>query len=87
MANRLIELYELPYLDPVSRGLLPATMLEHLTKHNIQALSPYVCVLESGITRNALNIASAACTEHDGASRSCLAIVKTDVYVLWNFYP
>ncbi|KAF9076732.1 hypothetical protein BDP27DRAFT_1283456 [Rhodocollybia butyracea] len=35
---RHIELYELPYLDPVR--LLPKDMVLHLTKHNVQALSP-----------------------------------------------
>ncbi|KAJ3970560.1 hypothetical protein EV361DRAFT_915329 [Lentinula raphanica] len=35
---RHVELYELPYLDPVR--LLPMEMISHLTKHNIQALSP-----------------------------------------------
>ncbi|KAJ4478198.1 hypothetical protein J3R30DRAFT_3289949 [Lentinula aciculospora] len=35
---RHIELYELPYLDPVR--LLPMEMVSHLTKHNVQALSP-----------------------------------------------
>lgn len=39
--TRLIETYGLPYLDPVSRKLLPANMVAHLTKHNIQALSPH----------------------------------------------
>ncbi|KAG5648986.1 hypothetical protein DXG03_000335 [Asterophora parasitica] len=39
--TRLIESYELPYLDPVVRHLLPTSMTSHLTKHNIQALSPY----------------------------------------------
>ena len=38
----LIEKYELPYLDPVARQLLPGDMVVHLSKHNIQALSPYV---------------------------------------------
>ncbi|KII95103.1 hypothetical protein PLICRDRAFT_202168 [Plicaturopsis crispa FD-325 SS-3] len=37
--QRIIESYELPYLDPVR--LLPATMTCHLTKHAIQLLSPY----------------------------------------------
>ncbi|KAL0070682.1 hypothetical protein AAF712_001903 [Marasmius tenuissimus] len=36
--SRYIERYELPYLDPVR--LLPTDMISHLTKHNIQALSP-----------------------------------------------
>jgi len=40
--SRLIERYELPYLDPVARQLLPEDMVVHLSKHNIQALSPYV---------------------------------------------
>ncbi|KIK68049.1 hypothetical protein GYMLUDRAFT_36871 [Collybiopsis luxurians FD-317 M1] len=35
---RHIELYQLPYLDPIR--LLPADMVSHFTKHNIQALSP-----------------------------------------------
>ncbi|KAJ3989701.1 hypothetical protein F5890DRAFT_1570321 [Lentinula detonsa] len=35
---RHIELFELPYLDPVR--LLPMDMVLHLTKHNVQALSP-----------------------------------------------
>ncbi|KAJ4001064.1 hypothetical protein F5050DRAFT_1561410 [Lentinula boryana] len=35
---RHIELFELPYLDPVR--LLPMDMVSHLTKHNVQALSP-----------------------------------------------
>ncbi|KAJ3869410.1 hypothetical protein EV359DRAFT_30132 [Lentinula novae-zelandiae] len=35
---RHITLYDLPYLDPVR--LLPVEMVSHLTKHNIQALSP-----------------------------------------------
>jgi RNA polymerase I-specific transcription initiation factor RRN7 len=50
LENRLIEAYELPYLDPVSRNLLPANMVAHLTKHNIQALSPYVCPCQPGLT-------------------------------------
>lgn len=45
-SNRLIETYGLPYLDPVSRKLLPANMVAHLTKHNIQALSPHVRVYQ-----------------------------------------
>jgi len=40
---RIIESYELPYLDPVR--LLPPNMVAHLTKHNIRALSPRVCLL------------------------------------------
>ncbi|KAG6890550.1 hypothetical protein C0992_000810 [Termitomyces sp. T32_za158] len=43
---RLIELYELPYLDPIQRRLLPESMVVHLTKHNAQAMSPYVRFLE-----------------------------------------
>jgi RNA polymerase I-specific transcription initiation factor RRN7 len=39
--SRLIDAYELPYLDPVSRKLLPGDMVMHLTKHNIQTLSPF----------------------------------------------
>ncbi|KAF5390663.1 hypothetical protein D9757_002714 [Collybiopsis confluens] len=34
----LVESYKLPYLDPVR--LLPLQMVSHLTKYNIQALSP-----------------------------------------------
>ncbi|KAF9485275.1 hypothetical protein BDN70DRAFT_847983 [Pholiota conissans] len=37
--TRLVENYELPYLDPAVR-VLPLSMVEHLTKHDIQALSP-----------------------------------------------
>jgi len=40
---RIIESYELPYLDPVR--LLPSNMVIHLTKHNIRALSPHVSPL------------------------------------------
>ncbi|KAI0939982.1 hypothetical protein AcV5_001212 [Taiwanofungus camphoratus] len=36
---RLIEAYELPYLDPIR--LLPASLTAHLTKHTAQALSPH----------------------------------------------
>lgn len=36
---KVIESYELPYLDPVR--LLPSDMTSHLTKHHIQALSPF----------------------------------------------
>ncbi|TFK23249.1 hypothetical protein FA15DRAFT_670638 [Coprinopsis marcescibilis] len=36
--SRIIESYELPYLDPCR--LLPQSMVKHLTKHNQQALSP-----------------------------------------------
>ncbi|KAF9268060.1 hypothetical protein L218DRAFT_1053429 [Marasmius fiardii PR-910] len=35
---RYVALYELPYLDPVR--LLPEALTSHLTKHNVQALSP-----------------------------------------------
>ncbi|KAI9507923.1 hypothetical protein F5148DRAFT_1304849 [Russula earlei] len=35
---RLIESYKLPYLEPLHH--LPAGMARHLTKHNVQALSP-----------------------------------------------
>jgi len=35
---RLIESYELPYLEPLHH--LPASMICHLTKHSVQALSP-----------------------------------------------
>ncbi|KAH9965921.1 hypothetical protein BC827DRAFT_1181039 [Russula dissimulans] len=35
---RLIESYKLPYLEPLH--YLPANMIRHLTKHNVQALSP-----------------------------------------------
>jgi len=38
--NRIIESYELPYLDPL--GILPPSVVPHLTKDNIQALSPAV---------------------------------------------
>ena len=41
--RRVIESYDLVYLDPVR--LLPATLVRHLTKHTIQALSPHVCRL------------------------------------------
>lgn len=46
MSLRLIESYNLPYLEPLHH--LPATMVRHLTKHNKQALSPAVrksCIL------------------------------------------
>ncbi|KXN89663.1 RNA polymerase I-specific transcription initiation factor rrn7 [Leucoagaricus sp. SymC.cos] len=36
---RVIESYELPYLDPIR--FLPSSMVAHLTKHSIQALSPH----------------------------------------------
>ncbi|KAJ3555541.1 hypothetical protein NP233_g12182 [Leucocoprinus birnbaumii] len=36
---RIIESYELPYLDPIR--WLPSSMAVHLTKHSIQALSPH----------------------------------------------
>lgn len=36
---KVIESYELPYLDPVR--FLPSNMTSHLTKHHIQALSPF----------------------------------------------
>lgn len=39
---KIIETYELPYLDPVRRGILPASMTVHLTKQTVQALSPHV---------------------------------------------
>ncbi|KAF8505783.1 hypothetical protein F5888DRAFT_1798751 [Russula emetica] len=35
---RLIESYDLPYLEALHH--LPTTMVRHLTKHNVQALSP-----------------------------------------------
>ena len=37
---RLIESYDLPYLEPLHH--LPQSMIRHLTKHNAQALSPAV---------------------------------------------
>ncbi|EAU84839.1 hypothetical protein CC1G_00358 [Coprinopsis cinerea okayama7 len=37
--SRIIESYELPYLDPVR--FLPQSMVQHLTKHRQQALSPH----------------------------------------------
>lgn len=40
MSCRLIESYELPYLEALHH--LPTTMIRHLTKHNVQALSPAV---------------------------------------------
>lgn len=40
MLASLVELHDLPYLDPVR--LLPKDMVLHLTKHNVQALSPAV---------------------------------------------
>lgn len=40
--NRLIQTYELPYLDPVQRGLLPQPMVVHMRKEVIKALSPLV---------------------------------------------
>ncbi|KAG5724960.1 hypothetical protein E4T56_gene12493 [Termitomyces sp. T112] len=39
--TRVIESYKLPYLDPIQRQLLPKSMVVHLTKHTVQALSPY----------------------------------------------
>ncbi|THH32943.1 hypothetical protein EUX98_g1296 [Antrodiella citrinella] len=36
---RAIESYDLVYLDPVRQ--LPATLVRHLTKHNVHALSPH----------------------------------------------
>lgn len=38
--HRVIDLYDLPYMDVVM--LIPQEMRLHLTKHNIQALSPHV---------------------------------------------
>lgn len=38
--RRLIESYDLPYLEALH--YLPTTMVRHLTKHNVQALSPAV---------------------------------------------
>ena len=83
--NRLIEAYELPYLDPVSRKLLPANMVAHLTRHNIQALSPYVRHPTWSLL-NGLNSALAACTDYHDATRSSLATVEKDVFDLWNFH-
>lgn len=40
MSPRLIESYNIPYLEPLHH--LPASMARHLTKHNVQALSPAV---------------------------------------------
>ena len=40
VSSRLIESYQLPYLEALHH--LPATMIRHLTKHNVQALSPAV---------------------------------------------
>ncbi|KAF8812522.1 hypothetical protein BYT27DRAFT_7252044 [Phlegmacium glaucopus] len=37
--SRIIEMYKLPYLEAVE--LLPESMVLHLTKHNIRALSPH----------------------------------------------
>jgi len=37
--RKIIELHELPYLDPVR--LLPTNLTLHLTRHTIQALSPH----------------------------------------------
>jgi hypothetical protein len=42
MSLRLIESYDLPYLEALHH--LPTTMVRHLTKHNVQALSPAVRV-------------------------------------------
>ncbi|KDQ64561.1 hypothetical protein JAAARDRAFT_52507 [Jaapia argillacea MUCL 33604] len=38
---RLAESYDLPYLDPISRNLIPPSMSLHLTKHTTAALSPH----------------------------------------------
>ncbi|TFK55944.1 hypothetical protein OE88DRAFT_1621636 [Heliocybe sulcata] len=38
---KVIEAYELPYLDPVRRGIIPSSMTAHLTKQTVQALSPH----------------------------------------------
>lgn len=56
MKRRLIESYELPYLDPMR--LLPVSMVQHLTKHDAQALSPAVslcCMWASTNVDNVLN--------------------------------
>jgi hypothetical protein len=37
---RLIESYKVPYLEALHH--LPSTVIRHLTKHNVQALSPAV---------------------------------------------
>lgn len=39
-AFRLIECYDLPYLEPLHH--LPESMVRHLTKHSVRALSPLV---------------------------------------------
>ena len=50
LINRIIESYELPYLDPLR--ILPPSVVPHLTKDNIQALSPPVGESHWGINEN-----------------------------------
>lgn len=49
--QRLIECYDLPYLDPVR--LLPQSLTRHLTKHTILSLSPHVSIKHTYLFVNA----------------------------------
>ena len=83
---RLIDAYELPYLDPVSRKLLPGDVVMHLTKHNIQALSPFVSLSITADFRW-VEIVTAACSKCDDATWPRITTLETDVFVLWHFHP
>ena len=64
---RIIESYELPYLDPVR--LLPSNMVIHLTKHNIQALSPHVCLSSFAPLAFGTDICQTACSWYIAGSQ------------------
>jgi len=71
--SRVIESYELPYLDPVR--FLPSNMTSHLTKHHIQALSPFASAffhrMLVSVSRSTRQHAPKAVYIHRLASRLC----------------
>jgi hypothetical protein len=77
LMNRIIESYELPYLDPLR--ILPPSVVPHLTKDNIQALSPPVGKSHRGIidndddgNLNSVRLKQGGCTlSHPVWGRSC----------------
>lgn len=45
--HSLITQYHLPYMDPITRGILPEAMAVHLNSNIARSLSPKVSALHS----------------------------------------
>ena len=75
----MIESFEIPYLEAVR--VLPPDMKIHLTKYNIQALSPPVGIDQLATPLLSLRIENTECT---GFAQFGLISSKADTFFIWS---